>query len=287
MHLGYRATIAGVLALVAMTGAAREAQAGTGAPLVWMVSTKALGLLGAEPGGAALTARFFNNPDTYVMAPRDQLALVPPRAIAVINFPSFAAFRSAIYRGRVDARYGAVLYDCEAWAATPVVEQKNPIYYYGLAAELAHRHGLKLIAAPATTLRKVLLCPTGPDTYPPFMETGIVGPIAKVADIFEIQSQGLLPQPDKYVDLVRDAAAEARAANPDIVFLAGLSTNPSGRAVTAAGLVEAVARTRAQVAGYWLNIPANSAFCEACGKSHPEVAAGLLRQLQNGGPAPQ
>ena len=283
MPLGWRALVAGVLAMLATIGSGPQARAGTPGPLVWMINTKALALLGAEPGGAALIAQFFNKPDTYVMAPRDQLSQVPPRAVAVINFPSFRAFRAATYAGRIDARYGAVLYDCEAWAATPVVEQKNPVYYYGLAAALAHRHGLKLIAAPATTLRKVLLKPTGPDIYPPFMKTGIVGPIAKVADIFEIQSQGLLPQPDKYVDLVRDAAAEARGANSGVVFLAGLSTNPSGRKVTKTGLVDAVVRTRALVAGYWLNIPVNSAFCQACGQVHPEVATGLLRELQNDG----
>ncbi len=266
--------------MVSMIGFGAQPQAAPAAPVVWMINTKALGLLGAEPDGAALIAQFFNTPDTYVMAPRDQLSLVPPRAVAVINFPSFSGLRAAFNAGRVDARYGAVLYDCEAWDATPVVEQRDPIHYYGLAAELVHRHGLKLIAAPATTLRKVLLQPTGPDTYPPFMKTGIVGPIAKSADIFEIQSQGLLPQPDKYVDLVRNAASEARAANPNIVFLAGLSTNPSGRAVTAGDLAEAVARTRSIVAGYWLNIPENSVFCKACGEAHPAIAAAFLRQFQ-------
>jgi hypothetical protein len=188
--------------------------------------------------------------------------------------------RAAFDAGRVDARYGAVLYDCEAWKFTPMAEQKNPVYYYGLAAELAHRHRLKLIAAPATTLRKVLLQPTGPDTYPPFMRTGIVGPIAKTADIFEIQAQGLLPQPDNFVNLVRNAATEARAANPNIVFLAGLSTSPSGRMVTAADLLQAVASTRSFVAGYWLNIPSKSEYCEACEEARPAVAAVFLRELQ-------
>lgn len=249
------------------------------APLVWMINTKALSLLAAEPGGADLVAQFFNTPNAYVMAPREDLDLVPPRAVAVINFPSFAAMRAALGAGRVDARYGAVLYDCEAWKFTPLEEQKNPVYYYGLAAELAHSHHLKLIAAPATTLRKVLLPPTGPDTYPPFMRTGIVGPIAKVADIFEIQAQGLLPQPDKFVDLVHNAAAEARAANPKIVFLAGLSTSPSGRMVTAADLFHAVAQTKPLVEGYWLNIPSKSEYCEACEEARPAVAAIFLRQL--------
>ncbi len=265
--------------MVSVLAFAPEPAAAASAPLVWMINTKALSLLAGEPGGADLVAHFFNTPDTYVMAPRDQLAQVPPRAVAVINFPSFAAMRAAFGAGRVDPRYGAVLYDCEAWKFTPLEEQKNPVYYYGLAAELVHSHRLKLIAAPATTLRKVLLVPTGPGTYPPFMRTGIVGPIAKVADIFEIQAQGLLPQPDKFADLVRNAAGEARAANPKLVFLAGLSTSPSGRTVTAADLVDAVARTKSLVDGYWLNIPAKSEFCEACEEARPAVAAVFLRQL--------
>lgn len=279
MSLAWRRLTRGVLAVVAMTVFGAEPGIAAPTPLVWMINTKALSLLAAEPGGADLVARFFNTPDTYVMAPHDQLALVPPRAVAVVNFPSFAAMRAAFGAGRVDPRYGAVLYDCEAWKFTPIEEQRNPVYYYGLAAELAHSHHLKLIAAPATTLRKVLLPPTGPDAYPPFMRTGIVGPIAKVADVFEIQAQGLLPQPDKFVDLVRNAAAAARAANPKIVFLAGLSTSPSGRTVTAADLLQAVTRTRPLVAGYWLNIPAKSEFCEACEEARPAVAAVFLRQL--------
>lgn len=267
-----------MMMLASMAGA----QATPAPGFVWMINTKALGLLAGEPGGAALVEQFFDNPRSYVMAPRDQLDRVPARAVAVINFPSFAAMRTAFATGRVDARYGAVLYDCEAWRFTPEEEQKNPVYYYGLAAELAHRHGLKLIAAPATTLRKVLLAPTGPNTYPPFMRTGIVGPIAKIADIFEIQAQGLLPQPDKFVDLVRNAAQEARAANPNIVFLAGLSTEPSGRMVTAADLQQAVARTQSLVAGYWLNIPEKSDYCEACNAARPAVAAVFLRQIAHG-----
>lgn len=251
------------------------------AGMVWMISTKALGLIASEPGGPKLIEQFFDNPNTYVMAPSDQLSLVPAKAIATINFPSYAAMRAAFNAHQVDRRYGAVLYDCEAWDYTPLNEQKNPVYYNTLAAALAHGFKLKFIAAPATTLRKVLLPAIGPGKYPPFMATGIVGPIAAVADIFEIQAQGLLPQPDKYQALVTRAANVAVTANAKIVFLAGLSTGPSGRAVTARQLYNAVAATRQNVAGYWLNIPQQSGYCEKCSEARPDVAIGMLQRLQN------
>lgn len=253
------------------------------AGLVWMISSKALGMIATQPGGPALIEAFFDNPRTYVMAPADQLAQVPRKAVAIVNFPSFAAMRAAFGARKVDARYGAVLYDCEAWDYTPAEEQRNPVYYHRLAAQLAHDFRLQFIAAPATTLRKVLLQPTGPGVYPPFMKTGIVGPIAAVSDVFEIQAQGLLPQPDKYRALVENAAASVTAANRKVVFLAGLSTGPSGREVTAEQLYRAVAATRPSVAGYWLNIPEKSGHCEACGSARPDIAIQLLLLLQRGG----
>ena len=250
--------------------------------IVWMISTKALSLIAAQPDGAGLIEQFFDNPNTYVMAPPDQLALVPAKAIATVNFSSFAAMRSQFGARTVDPRYRAVLYDCEAWDYTPLNEQKNPIYYNTLAAQLAHNFHLKFISAPATTLRKVLLRPLGPGRYPPFMATGIVGPIAAVADIFEIQAQGLLPQPEKYRSLVTNALTAATAANAKIIFIAGLSTGPSGRTVTARQLYNAVVVTRQTgVAGYWLNIPQQSGYCEKCSSARPDVATGMLELLQS------
>jgi len=260
------------------------ARATGGSGIVWMVSAKAISLIESEPNGTALVEAFFDNPNTYVMAPRDQLEMVPPKAIATINFASFAAMRSAFGAHNVDPRYGAVLYDCEGWAYTPLEEQKNPIYYHTLAAELAHNFRLKFIAAPATTLRRALLRPSPDGTYPPFLTTGIVGPIAKVADIFEIQAQGMITQPKAYAALVTNAATEATGANPNITFLAGLSTGPSGQRVTAQQLYQAVAATRAVVAGYWLNIPEQSGYCENCAGARPDVAIGLLQLLKKQSP---
>jgi hypothetical protein len=179
---------------------------------------------------------------------------------------------------KVDRRYGAVLYDCEGWEFTPLEEQQDPVRFHTLAAQLARDSGLKFIAAPATTLRKVLLRPGPRGNYPPFIKAGIVGPIAAVSDVFEIQAQGLL-NPEKYRALVQQAAAQALAANPNVVFLAGLSTGPSGRVATAEQLYDAVQSTRSTVAGYWLNIPERSDYCPHCTEARPDIAARMLQML--------
>jgi hypothetical protein len=268
--------------LGAATWGAPPAHALDTSSLVWMISTEALAKIAAQPAGPGLIEKFFDNPRTFVLTPADQLAQVPPKAVATINFASFAAMRDAFGARKVDARYGAVLYDCEAWTYTPSEEQKNPIYYYGLAEKLAHNFKLKFLAAPATTLRTVLLTPSSSGDYPPFMKTGIVGPIASVADVFEIQAQGSVAQSAQYQSLVA-SAAQAAATNPKVVFLAGLSTGPDGQTVTATQLFNAIAATRSTVAGYWLNIPEKSGYCTACGTARPDVAVNLLQLLQKAG----
>ncbi len=62
-------------------------------------------------------------------------------------------------------------------------------------------------------------------------------------------------------------------------MLAGLSTNPSGRAVTAAVIDRAAESVTADVDGYWLNDPAPSAACAACAGPFPQVALAALRGL--------
>ena len=53
-----------------------------------------------------------------------------------------------------------------------------------------------------------------------------------MSDVVELQAQSLERGTSTYATFVRDAAAQARAANPRVAILAGLSTNPPGAEVT-------------------------------------------------------
>ena len=76
---------------------------------------------------------------------------------------------------------------------------------------------------------------------------------------------------------VGEAAAQARAANPRVAILAGLSTNPPGAEVTTGQLAAAIRVTRGTVDGYWLNIPGRGPRCPTCNSPRPDVGRAALR----------
>jgi hypothetical protein len=98
----------------------------------------------------------------------------------------------------------------------------------------------------------------------------LVGAIAKVAGVVEIQAQSLERAPQTYRAFVRAAAAQARAANPHVTVLAGLSTNPPGPVVSS---------QQRGVAGFWLNVPGQGPRCPACNAPRPDLARQLLGQF--------
>ena len=103
--------------------------------------------------------------------------------------------------------------------------------------------------------------------------------MAKCADVVEIQAQGAEANPARFRQFVDAEAQQARTANPNVLVLAGISTNPDGRRVSAQQLLAAVQAVRPVVSGFWLNIPAGGKYCPRCGEPHPEVAMRLLQAL--------
>jgi hypothetical protein len=92
----------------------------------------------------------------------------------------------------------------------------------------------------------------------------------------ELQAQSLERDPPAYATFVREASAQARAGNPDVAVLAGLSTNPPGAAVNSQQLTAAIQASRAAVDGYWLNIPGNGPRCPTCHAAQPDVGIAVL-----------
>jgi len=180
-----------------------------------------------------------------------------------------------------DPGVAAVLYDPEAWEFTPKPEQQHPDEYACKIAAALHAQHKLLIVAPGTDL-----IGGGPNRYDRFVQAKIPGAMARCADVYEIQAQGTEMDVAQYQSYVRQASEQARSANPHIVVLAGLSTNPTGKVVTGAQLFAAVKAVSAYVSGYWLNIPGGGAACPTCGQPKPQVAADLLDLMKNAKPHP-
>ncbi|MEU9129954.1 hypothetical protein AB0D08_17900 [Kitasatospora sp. NPDC048540] len=246
----------------------------------WIISGRTLGrLLAADPTGRT-TARSFDTPDAYVLTGDGNWA-VPDgwRSTPTASFDSYTALESALTGNRLDPRIRAVLYDNEHWPQTPAAEQADPVRYDRMAADLVHRHHLLFIAAPATDLVEALRPGTASGAFDTFLKLGLAGEIARDADVLDLQAQGAEDNPTLFASFVAAATAQARRANPRIKVLAGLSTNPSGRAVGAAQIDRAARAVRSTVDGYWLNDPAASAACPGCTGPYPRTALDTLRGL--------
>ena len=64
-----------------------------------------------------------------------------------------------------------------------------------------------------------------------------------------------------------------------MIVLAGISTEPIGRSVTADDILQAISATRDAVDGYWFNIPKPSEYSPIAKAFRPDLAAEVLRRL--------
>lgn len=245
--------------------------------LSWIVNSPAAER--AKHLAPALAARAFDNSRTF-MTTKHRQPLAEPGAVRTESFASETALQRAVTHERLAAGTRAVVFDDEAWPRTPVAEQRDPAKYYRLAGDVAHTHSLELIAAPATDLARIL-DPAGRRgrRSTAFLRLGLAAAGARFADVYDIQAQGAEGNLAEYVRLVREAARQARDANPHIKVLAGLSTNPGGRRQPASVLADAVDATRGTVSGYWLNDPRGGKACPSCAGPFPDVVIAFLHRL--------
>ncbi len=200
-------------------------------------------------------------------------------ADTVVTFASAAALEQAVTGGQLPSGAYGVLYDPEAWSFTPPGEQRDPVRAAAQAAVVAHAHGLRLFVTPALNLTTVLAAGSGQPRWQAFLGLGILGQLARVADAVEFQAQSLERNTAAYAAFVRAATAQAKAADPRVTVLAGLSTNPPGTPVDSAHLTYAIQATHAMVSGYWLNIPGQGPRCPTCNPPRPDIAIQVLQQL--------
>lgn len=121
----------------------------------------------------------------------------------------------------------------------------------------------------------------GADTMPQsFLSLGLIGQAARSADAVDVQAQGL-EGTAQYAAFVTAAATQARAASPNVVVPAGLSTNPDGRPIAPAVLTQDADAVRGDVDGYWLDIPSAGPACRR-GTASPQVAVPWLERIPGG-----
>jgi hypothetical protein len=241
-----------------------------------MLTRAALAQVMTEPTIAAGLAR---SRILEILRPGQQ-PLDAAGAQPVMTFWSVSQLGQAVSGGEVPAGTRSVLYDPEAWNLTPRSEQLDPAAAAQRAAAIAHAHGLSLIVAPALDLTTVGAGPVRGPLWQRFLQRGLAGAMATVADVVELQAQSLERDPGTYASFLRAAAAQARAANPRVTVLAGLSTNPPGAVVAAGQLTAAIQDTRGVVGGYWMNIPGQGSQCPACHAPRPDLARAVLRSTR-------
>jgi hypothetical protein len=240
----------------------------------------------AGPAIAALAsdadaARLLADSRPFLMASRP-LREVPPNwnAVHILSCKSLGEIQNALAPGVLDPSVRGILYDYEKWTFTPEDEQRNPALFVKQAADAVHAHGLLFFTAPAVDLVPVLA--PGSDRSQQdetYLRLGLAADAARYADVFDIQAQRFERDATRYARFVRQAAAQAKRANPHVVLLAGISTQPSGQYVTADDILGAINATHGIVDGYWFNIPKPSAYSPRVTEYRPDIAVEVLRRL--------
>jgi hypothetical protein len=246
----------------------------------WIINTAALHSLENNGLPERISRYFFDNDHTFITQKRTQTRFAEWRALNTRTFTSVAALQKAFDNGTIDSDVKAILYDNEAWSFTPLEEQLNIAEYEKKAAALVHQHRLLLVSTPASDLVRTLSPNAGPGhKFDAFLRLGVAADAARVSDVYEIQAQGAEMNAEKFSTFVRGAAKQARQANPHVIILAGLSTNPTGQRVTADQLLTAAESVSDVVDGYWLNIPGKSPYCPTCGQPAGDVGAEFLQKF--------
>jgi hypothetical protein len=268
-------TAAVACALAGCMGRPPAARASAAAPAgtIWLLTRAALRQVTADP---AVRARL-NRSRIYEILQPGQEPLADLPAVPVVTFSALAPLAAALRDHELPAGTRAVLYDPEAWPFTPADEQREPAAAAARAAELAHAHGLQLIAAPALNLTTVLAPGSRTPRWRTFLDLHLAAEAARTADIVDLQAQSLERDPAAYAQFVRAAAGQAQAANPEVRVLSGLSTNPPGAPVNSQQLLAAIRVSRELVDGYWLNIPGRGPRCPTCNATRPDVGIEALR----------
>ncbi len=242
----------------------------------WILAASALLRLRRLPDGRRLTRVLLDRSSvTVIVGPRPPYFLRRwrVREAGDVSNPT----RICQTGGRFPPRVSFVLLDLEHWRYTPRWAQDHPLRAARCMARAARRRGLGLIPAPALDL---MLTRRWRSLRGPLIARDIrsrLAPrLARYAAAYELQSQGLEFHPRRYARAVATIVRAVHAVRSGLPVYAGLSTNPRGPRVTLALLKEDIRLTRADVVGYWLNVPAPGGPCPRCRRPRPALALRLI-----------
>lgn len=232
----------------------------------WIMGQRVLDAMAAGRGARRALAH-----DTVYLIPNGVFGLPPgTRGLHIVRtayFSSEARLARAVRGGTLPRGTRALLYDNEPWSRTPARERAHPVTYYRRAFDIARAHGYLLIATP--------------------VPAALVPRVARYADVLDVQAQAAQASTAAYASQVRRAARAAAAANPKVVVLAGLSTNPRAGVPTPARLVADARSVSGAVRGFWLNVPRAPPVCRRhrrlkggrCSGPQPQVGRDFLARL--------
>jgi len=244
LALLYIASAAAIAALMPESGAAsHDAPFGQ----MWIATSRTTGSLSDIDRSVA--DAFFGGAHSFALGGFG--ASTPAKAWA-----SEEAFAADLAAGRIASSVRAVMYDPEAWDATPLDERLHPVAAMRRFAALGHLNGYEVVLTPHPNLVAVPggECTAGPEETQDmaFLRCGILTAAARDADVVEVQAQWLETDAAAYERFVSIAAARARAAHPGVLVLSGLSTNFT---TDPAVLFRAWLAVRGVVDGHYLNVP--------------------------------
>ena len=256
--------VAAVVALALLPGARRHPLPDA-PPLgqVWMATPHTVRSI--QTGDQRVAQLFFGRPSSYVLSGGWD------SATPALAWASGSRFEVAVAQGRIPTDVHTVMYDPEAWSATPIWERRHPEAAMRLFSETAREAGYAVVLTPHPGLVEVAgaACTrrSGESMATAFLRCRIMARAARLADVVEVQAQYLESDPVAYRALVVAAADQARSANAEVVVLAGLSTRFAADPQVLLNAWDAVSDV---VDGHYMAVPEGI---------NPEIAVGFLRGL--------
>jgi hypothetical protein len=181
---------------------------------------------------------------------------LPPQVIPAEMFFSSAELQAAIKHHRMIPGVKFVADDLEDLGLAPAVEQKEPIPAMKGFAHAADTHGYQPVLIPGRDLMLVsgAMCAKQPGhtISQSYLHCGLPA-AAAYTPIYVIQSAAVETNLPALRQLVQEAAAQARKANPHVTIFATLSVSPNGTFVPYTAVVQAAKAIRPYVQGFEMN----------------------------------
>jgi hypothetical protein len=214
----------------------------------FILSGASLPLFIADPAAVA----YFAGKSPFIPVAYAAKAPVSWGAVPYQDFTAYADLLAAIENGKINPAAQAIMYDNEQWSFTPTSEQADPAKYIQLFGQAVHSLGLLFMSVPG-----ISLAAKPADNGQPWNP-------ATWADVYDIQVQGSEEGP-LFAQRVGAAVHLARAANPNCLVTAGITTYPpGGPRPTAQQIADAVHSVEGIVDGFWFNVPTMSPQVPNC-----------------------